>query len=453
MYGKYAELIPKVCRIRTKEGGIKPFTLYDWQVRALGELSNRNIILKARQIGFSTLSVALLYLKTISQEGANTKIIANKHEIATVLLDTIKIIHNSIPESIRPPCDYNNRFEFFFKNAKSRLSISASTKDVGRGETIHNLLCSEVAFWDNAEEAMLGLLECVPSNGLVIIESTPNGVGNWYNRQFEDAVNMGWKPLIYSWRVQPEYDEAWAELKRKQKGIQGFAQEYDCDFINSGQGIFNESLDNIGTQEPTEVKHTVNATEYFFEGCLEGEQYVMGVDTSGGYTDGDKAVVVVVNTRTRLVAYLWVGTIAPDRLGTEIVLPMAKKYNAFVGIEVNNHGLTTINAIKDENIGLYRRERRDRITNEITKELGWNTNAKSKDELIDNGRKIMLDESIGQLPDCVAKQMRTFIKKQNGEVGAEVGCNDDIVMAWLIAQMMATTNPFFEFRKKERAYG
>jgi hypothetical protein len=452
MFSKYADIIPQVCRIRTKEGGIKPFHLYDWQKQALSDLGNKNIILKARQIGFSTISVALFYLKTITQQGANTKIIANKSEIATVLLDTIKIIHNSIPENLRPPCDYNNRYEFFFKKTQSRLSISASTKDVGRGETIHNLLCSEVAFWDNADEAMLGLLECVPSSGFIIVESTPNGVGNWYHRRYTEAKDLGWKALKYDWQCHPEYNQDWADQKKKEKGIQGFAQEYDCDFINSGQGVYTDILGNISAQLPTEVKQTVNAIEYFFEGRLEGQEYVIGCDTSGGYSDGDKSAVFVLNKKTLKTAYLWHGKIAPDRLGTEIILPAAKKYEAFTGIEVNNHGLTTINAIKEENIDLYRRERRDRVTNEVTKELGWNTNAKSKPELIDLGRTILSDESITELPEPLINELRTFVKKQNGEIGAEAGCNDDLVMAWLIGQMMIASNPFFEFKKKEREY-
>jgi hypothetical protein len=185
---------------------------------------------------------------------------------------------------------------------------------------------------------------------------------------------------------------------------------------------------------------------------LPNEQYVIGGDTSGGYADGDKAAVFVCNSKSRKVAWLWHGRIAPDRLGTEIILPIAKKYKAYTGIEVNNHGLTTINAIKDDNIELYRRERRDRVTNEVTKELGWNTNAKSKDELIDNGRKILSDESITELPACLIGEMRTFVKHENGEVGAEVGCHDDLVMAWLIAMMMINVNPFYVMRKKERSY-
>jgi hypothetical protein len=131
----------------------------------------------------------------------------------------------------------------------------------------------------------------------------------------------------------------------------------------------------------------------------------------------------------------------------------ATKYNfAFSGIEVNNHGLSSINAIKDNYSELYQRERRDKVTNEITKELGWATTTSSKDELIDEIRQNLRDGSITEIPESLKRELQTFVRKDNGRVEAEEGQHDDEVIAFGISLMMCKAQPYYTLIQKKGKY-
>ena len=214
--------------------------------------------------------------------------------------------------------------------------------------------------------------------------------------------------------------------------------------------MFHVELDGIKALKPIETKEEVNCTIETYEMPEDDAQYVLGADCSAGLSTGDYSVFYIINSKTRDVALRWHGRLAPDLFGKEIEKYAREYNNAFCGIEVNNHGLSVINSIKEDYSEIYRRERRDRVTEEITKELGWNTNIKSREEMIDE-IKVNLRE-YDKLPAALIRELRTFVKKDNGRVEAENGCHDDEVFGFGIALMMVRHNPFWEFKKKERKY-
>tara|TARA_R100001244_G_scaffold87887_1_gene67114 strand:- start:922 stop:1890 length:969 start_codon:yes stop_codon:yes gene_type:complete len=212
---------------------------------------------------------------------------------------------------------------------------------------------------------------------------------------------------------------------------------------------FDESI-----EDPDE--HIINERDLDFlrlyDYPVKDERYCIGADTSGGFSDSDYSSAWVINSKTRALVLEWHGRIDPDLFGVQL-LKMARCYNeAFLGIEVNNHGLTTINEIKDEYANLYRRERRDKITNELTKHIGWNTSSKSKDELIDEIKRNLRNRDVPAIPEPLRKELSTFIRKENGTLEAETGCYDDRVMSLGITLMMVRYNPFYEIKQKQNKY-
>ncbi len=61
----------------------------------------------------------------------------------------------------------------------------------GRSRTVNALHGSEVAFWDHTAEMMLGLRQTIPNSpkSMILLESTANGVGNWYYDTWNAAVD------------------------------------------------------------------------------------------------------------------------------------------------------------------------------------------------------------------------------------------------------------------------
>ncbi len=84
---------------------------------------------------------------------------------------------------------------------------TAGSPGFGRGLTIHNLLCSEVAHWPHPQEALAALLEAVPADGRVIVESTPNGFGNYFHILWTEAKKgqSGFHPFLFRWFDEPAY--------------------------------------------------------------------------------------------------------------------------------------------------------------------------------------------------------------------------------------------------------
>ena len=93
---------------------MKSEVLYDF-LNAFN-LHNRLIILKARQIGFSTLICGLLYHRTIMTPGTNTAIIGYNAPLTMELLEKVKMFLSTTPDKLRPTVQYNSKYEISFPN-------------------------------------------------------------------------------------------------------------------------------------------------------------------------------------------------------------------------------------------------------------------------------------------------------------------------------------------------
>jgi len=168
--------IENFCRIKGKFGkGLEPFILKPAQLDIFNTIRkfNRIIIMKARQIGFSTAVTGYLYHKTITTAGVTTALVGYNNDLTAELLDKIKTFYRTTPDAIKPTIHYNSKYEISFPKVDSKILVLPSTENVGRGYTINYALLTELPFWDKAEEKMVTMEASVPVNGKIIIESSP----------------------------------------------------------------------------------------------------------------------------------------------------------------------------------------------------------------------------------------------------------------------------------------
>lgn len=201
--------------IRTKTKQVIPLRFNPIQEMYWEWKTNRDIILKPRQLGFSTLTIARFFECVINEENVTAVIIAHDSDSTIKMFQAVQLMYERLPEAKKEQLNngrnkpkYGNRKEFFFAGNNSRIYVGTAGSDkFGRSQTINYLLCSEVAFWPNPEEVMTGLLQAVPIDGEIVIESTANGVGNYYNMTYEDAKKgkNNWKAHFYAWFQHPEY--------------------------------------------------------------------------------------------------------------------------------------------------------------------------------------------------------------------------------------------------------
>ena len=216
--------IEKYVKIRDKAGNIIDFKLNEI-IKEQKEQGKpvRIIILKARQMGFSTLTESILFKETATKFNINTGIIAHKEEATTNLFNMSKRIYDNLPESMKPSKKSSNAKELIFDNQegtglKSKIKcMTAGADGVGRSDTFNNLHISELAFWgNNAKETMLGLMQSVPNlpNTMVIIESTANGY-EYFKDQWDKAVRgeSNFVPLFVGWQDLEEYQMPYTGFK------------------------------------------------------------------------------------------------------------------------------------------------------------------------------------------------------------------------------------------------
>lgn len=214
-------------RIRTKGGQIVPFVLnraqrflhdrLESQRRETGRV--RAVVLKGRQMGCSTYIQGRFYWRLWGGKGLNAYILTHEQPATENLFKMARRFHELIPDWARHPTATANAKELIFAGRECSYSVAtAGTKEVGRSATIQLFHGSEVAFWPNAEEHTGGLLQAVADMPGTerIFESTANGIGNVFQRNFKGAergatddiaVFMPWwweetytKPAPEAWR-------------------------------------------------------------------------------------------------------------------------------------------------------------------------------------------------------------------------------------------------------------
>ena len=215
--------------IKTKQNEIVPFRLNAAQRRLYARIEAlqregkpiRIIILKSRQMGFSTLTEALIYHRTATRKNVNSLIITHKDEATTNLFNMSRLFQERNP--VAPMLKNSNARELLFENPardsgarakkpglKSRIKCTtAGGKGVGRSDTLTNIHASEIAFWPGDIAATFtGLMQAVPhtAESMVILESTAKGF-NFFKELWDEAVAGGndFEPFFAPWFELEEY--------------------------------------------------------------------------------------------------------------------------------------------------------------------------------------------------------------------------------------------------------
>jgi hypothetical protein len=207
--------------IRTKSGAIRPLALnraqrhidteLERQRRATGKV--RALILKGRQQGCSTYVAGRFFRRVTQAPGVRVFILTHEEAATQNLFEIVVRFHDHCPEDAKPATGAANAKEFYFDALDSGYKVgTAGTKGVGRSSTIQLFHGSEVAFWPHAETHAAGALQAVADvpDTEVILESTANGLGNFFHRTWRDAETGAndFVPIFVPWFWQDEYRKA-----------------------------------------------------------------------------------------------------------------------------------------------------------------------------------------------------------------------------------------------------
>lgn len=493
--------IENYIKIRDKKNNIVPLVLNEPQLKYYNVIKEmhqarkpiRIIILKARQMGFSTETEAIIFKNVVTHHNYNAGIVAHKEDSTTNLFNMSKRMLEYLPEDIRPEQKKSNAKELVFNNdmgtgLDSRIKcMTAGGKGIGRSDTFTALHLSELAFWEGDKKVtMTGLLQAVPNtpDSMIIIESTANGY-EYFKEMWDRAVagKSDFYPLFIGWNELKEYCMPYTgfdltqeerELKEQYNltleqltwrrwciqnncsgDINQFKQEYPiCPeeaFLSTGNCYFNKEniINRINTAPEPLVRGKFTC---YYDGIrirnqkfLEQEEgnikiyeypekrvpYVLGGDTAGEGSDFFTAHVIN-NITGKQVAVLKQQYNEIEYVKQVYCLGMF--YNcALVGLENNFSTYPTQKLMELNYPNQYVRKKEDQYNNKYEKSYGFKTTSITRPYILG-----LLQEIIHNNTDVIQdketlREMLTFIVNDKGRAEAEEGYHDDLVMALAIS--------------------
>ncbi|MDB4337709.1 terminase family protein [bacterium] len=441
----------KYVRIQHPTRGLIPFQTYDFQDVCVQDfIDNRfNVVVKARQLGLSTLTAAYASWLALFHKDKNILIIATKLAVAQNFIKKVKVLIKALPSwLILPEIVADNKQSIEFSHGSSIKAIPTSD-DAGRSEALSLLIIDEAAFVRNFDELWMGLYPTLSTGGRAIVLSTPNGVGGQYHKLYTDAIESlnDFNPITLPWNVHPERDDEWFKKETMNMTKRQIAQELNCDFASSGETFL--------TNEDIEwVSHMIQAPKYregparnvwVWKQPLSAHQYIVSADIARGDAK-DFSTFHIIDTSTAEVVAEYRGKIPPDRFA-QILFDWGVKYNnALMVPENNSFGYATILKLKELKYPkLYYRNRKSVYIGQYTPnydsdKAGFDTQKKSRNQILTKLEEVLRNKQIKIYSSRLYDELKTFVWKNN-KPQAMKGYNDDLVMSLAIGVWLYDTSP------------
>jgi hypothetical protein len=170
----------------------------------------RIIILKSRRVGASTMVESELFRECHLGSFKQALVVAHSADSSDAIFKMSQLFYDELPPGMKPPRKYATKKLIHFSHNGSRMQVV--TAGEARGYTAQYLHISELAFIDNPEKLMDAILMTAPKHpqSLIVAESTPNGIGNYFHNLWVNAVagRNDWIPFFSPW-----FDDPTATMK------------------------------------------------------------------------------------------------------------------------------------------------------------------------------------------------------------------------------------------------
>jgi len=330
--------------------GLVPFKTYDFQDDLLKDFNDYrfNVILKARQLGISTITAGYVVWMLLFHRDKNVLVMATKFSTAGNLVNKVKKIMKNLPEWLRiANIDIDNRTSFVLSNG-SQIKASSTSGDAGRSEALSLLVLDEAAHIEGLEELWTGLYPTLSTGGRCIALSTPNGVGNWFHKTCTDAEAgaNNFHLTNLPWDVHPDRDKEWFVKETKNMSKRQIAQELECNFNTSGETVIDgEDIEWLlsQTKEP-KYRTGFDRNFWIWEDYDPTCNYLMVADVARG--DGeDYSTFHIIQLETLSVIGEYHGKPNPDLFATMINQIGREFGNAMLVVENNNIGFAVLDKL------------------------------------------------------------------------------------------------------------
>tara|TARA_R110000751_G_scaffold54395_3_gene117116 strand:+ start:715 stop:2301 length:1587 start_codon:yes stop_codon:yes gene_type:complete len=432
------------CRISHPQRGLIPFKAYDYQQELLRDFNDYrfNIILKARQLGISTVTAAYIAWLMLFHRDKNILVIATKLQTATNLVKKVKAIIKNLPDWMRiSDIEIDNRTSFELKNG-SQIKGSSTSGDAGRSEALSLLVVDEAAHVEKLGDLWTALYPTLSTGGRCIALSTPNGVGNWFHQncvESEAGTNDFYMTTLL-WDVHPDRDKKWFEKETKNMSKRQVAQELECNFNVSGETVIHPDDIQWYLERTCTPEHRTgwDRNYWIWKRYDATKPHLIVADVARG--DGkDNSAFHIFELETMEVVAEYVGKPTPDDFA-DILYNVAAEYgNPMLVIENNNIGYAVLKKLIDKEYpNLYHSTKGehsyvDPVTAQWQTNVipGFTTSSKTRPLIVAKMEEFMRNKLITINSNRLLSEMKTFIW-HHGRPQAMRSYNDDLVMSFAI---------------------
>tara|TARA_R110002051_G_scaffold321913_2_gene410946 strand:- start:4913 stop:6451 length:1539 start_codon:yes stop_codon:yes gene_type:complete len=425
--------------------GLVKFKLYDFQERILQDLGKHrfNILRKFRQAGCTTIASAYALWLTLFYKHKQTVILSKGDAESTEVLDRIKLMYDELPAFLKPGIVEDNKHTLKL-NTNSIIKSRPSGKQSGRSLAGSMLIVDEAAFIENIETIWAAVYPIISTGGRAFILSTVNGMGNWYEETYHRATEKlnSFNAIDINWKSHPEYNrqsgydtlyeameekglsvDNWEKVTRSNMPLKQWLQEYECEFLGTGDTYIEGSNLQILTENINEEFYTkYNNRMRVWKDADPFYEYVIGVDTALG-RDRDYSAFQVLNLYNGEQVAEFYSNKTPINEFAKIIAEEANRYNvAYVIVERNTIGNNLIDWLF--NILEY-----DNLWEDESGSLGFQVTTKNREELLASLEEAIRTNVIKINSQRTVHELNTFVIKASGKAEAEQNRHDDLIMS------------------------
>ena len=438
----------KYCYISHPVKGRVLFHLYPFQEDVLSDFRNHRftIINKSRQLGISTLSAGFALWTMMFNKDKTVLCIATKQETAKGMVEKVQFMYNNLPAWLKgnqkPLSD--NKLSLKLAN-NSQIVATSAASDAGRSYAVSLLLIDEAAFIEGIDKIYTSIKPTIATGGGIIALSSPNGVGNWFHKTYtaaEEGTGEGklFKPIKLRWDLHPDRIGDWEQTERANMSPRDFAQEYDCDFLGSGNSLIEP--DNLTFYEQTYIQDPVErrflgGDFWIWQYPDYSKSYIVCADVARGDSSDYSAFHVIdVETCEQVAEYK--SQVDTRTYGNMLVSVATEYNNALLVVENANIGWDVINTIIEK--GYQNLHYSPKIHGDISADKwiskmeaeqtvpGFTMSVKTRPLVISKMESYIRDRHFIFRSRRLLEELRVFIWL-NGKAQAQNGYNDDLVMS------------------------
>lgn len=458
----------KYCYISHPTKGRILFHLYPFQEDVLVDFRNNRFVIinKSRQLGISTLVAGFALWTMLFNKDKTVLCIATKQETARGMVEKVQFMYENLPSWLKgkeKPIS-NNKLSFQLAN-NSRIVATSAASDAGRSYAVSLLIVDEAAFIEGIDKIYTSIKPTIATGGGIIALSSPNGIGNWFHRMYTGAETQtgegkGFKAIRLPWNLHPDrvapIDPGWEERERMNMSPREFAQEYDCDFLGSGNSVVEPSTlsfyEETFIQEPIE-RRFLGGDFWIWQYPDYSRQYMVCADVARGDGSDFSAFHVIDVLSCEQVAE-YKSQIDTRTFGNMLVSVATEYNNATLVIENANVGWDVVNTVIEKGYPnlfysprAYGEINMDKWISKIENDQtvpGFTTSTKTRPLVISKMEAYIREKAFVFRSKRLLEELRVFVWI-NGKAQAQNKFNDDLVMSLAIGLFVRDTSlKFFE---------